>query len=103
MNYTENYLGIKLDIQAQDGFIEEGVQQSIRDVIDKLLKYTPKINFCDVYLTLNQDPGNLNKNVKIRLGIPGPDVFAEDKGEYWQPTLRSAGDKLARQLQKKES
>ncbi len=99
MNYTENYEGIKLDVQAVDIQITDGVQQGIRDVIDKIKHHAHKINFVDVYLKV-EDHAIDKKSVRMRIGVPGPDVFAEDKGDNWAPMFKSVTDKLSRQLEK---
>jgi len=103
MNYTDHYKGIKLDIQAVDIIIGDSVQQAIRTILDKLERYTGEINFADVYLKKENASNGKNKFVRIRLGIPGPDAFAEDTGEHWETTLRSVADKIERQLVKVQS
>ncbi len=101
MNYTENFEGIKIDVQAVDIEIADGVQQGIRDAIGKIKKYTREINWVDVYLKI-EDHATDKKSIRMRVGIPGPDVFAEDKGENWAPVLKSVTEKLRRQLEKQK-
>lgn len=100
MNYTENYRGIKLDVQAIDINLSASVQQTIRDMMDKLERHAGTINFADVYLKKENTSSQTNKFVRVRLGVPGPDAFAEDTGEHWEPTLRSVSEKIERQLRK---
>jgi putative sigma-54 modulation protein len=99
MNYTENFEGIKVDVQAVDIHIPDGVQQGIRDAITKLGKHARNINFVDVYLKI-QDHQTNQKSLRMRVGVPGPDVFAEDSGDNWAPLLKSVTEKLSRQLEK---
>ena len=101
MNYTENYQGIKVDVQAVDINIHDDVQQEVRNAIDKLQRHATKINWVDVYFNVEANQPTNNKSVSIRVGIPGPDVFASDTGEHWLPLLKSVEEKLRRQLQKK--
>ena len=103
MNYTENYKGIKLDVQAVDITIDDDVQLTIRKAMDKLLKHTPNINFADVYLKVEQTHTTANKYVSLRVGIPGPDVFADDRGDHFEPTIRDVTEKLVKQLQKQKN
>ncbi len=100
MNYTENYRGIKLDIQAVDINLDDSVQETIRTMVDKLERHAGTINFADVYLKKENASNGTDKFVRVRLGIPGPDAFAEDTGEHWEPTLRSVTGKLEKQLRK---
>ncbi|KEO72840.1 ribosome hibernation-promoting factor, HPF/YfiA family [Anditalea andensis] len=99
MNYTENYKGIKVDIQSVDMNVGDSVQQEVRSCLDKLLRFTPEIIWADVYFK-TEGSGNTNNTVGMKLGVPGNDVFAEDNGENLVPMLKSVTDKLVRQLQK---
>ena len=100
MNYTENYRGIKLDIQSMDLQLGKSVHESIRNMIDRLEKYAGTINFADVYLKTDVNSHVNDKFVKVRLGVPGPDAFAEDTGEYWETTIKSVTEKIEKQLRK---
>lgn len=100
MNYTENYRGIKIDVQSVNLDIDNSVQEEIRASIDKLSKFTQNINAVDVYFKTEGSGGTAQHVVGMRVGIPGPDVFAEDKGEHWVPLLKDVVDKLVKQLKK---
>ncbi|NHE57123.1 HPF/RaiA family ribosome-associated protein [Cyclobacterium plantarum] len=100
MNYTENYKGIKVDVQSVHLDLNEGIQGEIRSSIDKLSKFTSNINAVDVYFKNEGSGGTAVSVVGMRVGIPGPDVFAEEKGEHWVPLLKDVVDKLVRQLKK---
>lgn len=101
MNYTENYEGIKIDVQAVDITIQDELQQRIRDMISKLRRYVSEINWTDVHLNIERGQSTNTKNLNVRLGIPGADVFASDSGEEWLPLMKSVEEKLRRQLEKK--
>ncbi|WP_194777687.1 HPF/RaiA family ribosome-associated protein [Pararhodonellum marinum] len=100
MNYTENYQGIKIDVQSVEDELSTHVQSEIRSCIDKLSRFTREINAVDVYFK-NEGQGNAAMHiVGMRVAIPGPGVFAEDKGDNWISLLKSVTDKNIRQLQK---
>ena len=101
MNYTENFEGIKLDVQAVDIHISDGIQESIRDSISKLRKHITDIIWADVYLKVEAKHTTEQRSVGMRLGIPGADVFASDTGEDWFTLLKSVEAKLKKQLDKK--
>lgn len=101
MNYTENYKGIKIDVQAVNIEISETEQEEIRSSIDKLSRFAHNINAVDVYFKTEGSGGTAQSVVGMRVGIPGPDVFAEEKGAHWVPLLKEVVDKLVRQLKKK--
>lgn len=100
MNYTENYKGIKIDVQSHNVDVSDVVQVEIRNAIDKLSKFTPNINAADFYFKVEGSTNSAVSSVGIRLGIPGPDVFAEEKGDNWISLIKSVVDKLVKQLQK---
>ena len=100
MNYTENYKGIKIDVQSVNLDISDAVQQEIRASIDKLSRFTQNINAADIYFKTEGQGATATNVIGFRVAIPGPDTFAEVKGDNWVPMLKDAVDKLIRQLQK---
>lgn len=101
MNYTENFDGIKIDVQAVDITIDNDLQQSIRDVITRLRRHISDVNFVDVYITEKSEKSTDPKSVGIRFGIPGNDVYASDSGDNWMALLKTVEEKLRRQLEKR--
>lgn len=100
MNYTENYKGIKIDVQTHHVDVSDDVQQEIRNNIDKISRHTGDINFIDVYFKTEGSGNNVTSIVGMRVAIPGPDTFAEEKGESWIPLLKSVTEKIISQLKK---
>ena len=101
MNYTENFEGIKLDIQAVDIEISDVIQQNIREKISKLMRHAKKIDSVDVYFKEEPSHATNTKSVRMRVGVPGNDVFAHDEGDNWYQLLDNVEEKLKRQLEKK--
>ncbi|WP_187263554.1 ribosome hibernation-promoting factor, HPF/YfiA family [Pontibacter beigongshangensis] len=101
MNYTENYEGIKIDVQAVDISISDDIQQFLRNAISKLKRHASKIDSIDVYFKEESNHATDSKKVSMRVGIPGNDVFAEDKGDNWYELLKNVEEKLKRQLEKR--
>ncbi|PZF74317.1 HPF/RaiA family ribosome-associated protein [Taibaiella soli] len=102
MVYTENYNGVKLDVQAVDIDISENTKEVIHEAIDKMSRHTRDINFVDVYMKDEPHPVN-SKTVRIRVGVPGEDAFADDAGEHFDPLIRSVTEKLIKQLEQKKA
>jgi ribosomal subunit interface protein len=101
MNYTEHYEGIKLDVQAVDITISDALQQGVRDTIDKVKRHAKKIDSVDVYFKEEASHATNSKSVRMRVGIPGNDVFAQDEGDNWFELLKNVEEKLKRQLEKR--
>ena len=101
MNYTEQFEGIRMDIQAVDITINDGLQQKIRDMIKRLQRHISEINWVDVYFKKESSQSTDMRTVSVRLGIPGNDVFASDSGNHWSELLKNVEEKLRRQLRKR--
>lgn len=101
MNYTENFEGIKIDVQAVDISISDKEQQSIRKMITRLRRHISEVNWVDVYFKQESEHSTDNQTVSVRFGIPGNDAFASDTGNNWMSLLKSVETKLRRQLRKR--
>ena len=101
MNYTENFEGIKLDVQAVDITISNELQKEIRQVILRLRRHVSEVNFVDVYFNENLGKSTNPRTLNIRYGIPPNDAFATDSGDNFFALLKNVEEKLRRQLEKK--
>jgi len=101
MNYTENFKGIKLDVQAVDIPLAQNIQQEIRDMLERLQRHISEINWAAVHLEDKSGKSTNAKSVSVRLGIPGNDVFASDSGDHFMALISSVEEKLRRQLEKR--
>ena len=101
MNYTEQFEGIKMDIQAVDITIKDELQQEIRDMTKRLQRHISEINWVNVYFNKEASQSTDKRTVSVRLGIPGKDVFASDSGNHWLELLKNVEEKLRRQLRKR--
>lgn len=100
MNYTEDFEGVKIDVQAGDITVSDDLQQEIRDAVGRLKRHVSEVNFVDVYFTDKSEKSTDTKSVGIRFGIPGSDAYASDSGDSWMELLRNVEEKLRRQLNK---
>lgn len=101
MQYNENITGIKINVQAVDITIDEEVKDTIRKSISRLSRIYDKIEWADVYLEDKKDKKTEQKQVSIRLGIPGNDPFASEYGDNFHALLTEVENKLHRQLEKR--
>ena len=101
MNYTENFQGIKIDVQAVDIDIEDELQQRIRDAIVSLSRHVSEVNWVDVYFKEERGQSTNPRTLGVRVGIPGKDAFASDSGDNWFGLMKNVEEKLRRQLEKK--
>ena len=101
MEYTENIPGIKINVQAVDITIGDDVKDTIRKSITRLSRFYDRIEWADVYLEDKKEKQTQQKQVSIRLGIPGNDPFASEYGDNFHALITSVEDKLRRQLEKR--
>lgn len=101
MNYTENFEGIKLDVQAVDFDVAESVQERIRKMLSRLNRYFSGITHADIYLEDKAEKSTQQKKLSVRLGIAGNDPFASEYGDDFLALLADVEEKLRRQLEKR--
>lgn len=100
MNYTENFEGIKLDVQAVDFTPEKQVEERIRKMILYLKRFSNEIVYITIHLEIKGSKSTEQESAKVILGVPGPDIIATEKGDNFMALLTSIEQKLARQLKK---
>lgn len=100
MKYAENITGIKINVQAVDISIGDDIKDTIRKIITRLSRFYDKIEWADIYLEDKAQKKTQQKQVSIRLGVPGNDSFASEYGDNFHALLTNVEDKLRRQLEK---
>lgn len=65
----------------------------------RLSRFYEKIEWADIYLEEKPDKSTQQKQVSIRLGIPGNDLFASEYGDNFHALLTDVEDKLQRQVE----
>lgn len=101
MQYTESDTGIKINVEAVDISIGDDVKETISKCISRLRRFYDKIEWADIYLEDKKEKKTEQKQVSIRLGVPGKDAFASEYGDNFHALLTSVEDKLRSQLEKR--
>ncbi len=101
MQHSENLSGININVQAVDINIGEDVLETIRKSITRLSRFYDRIEWADVYLEDKKEKSTLQKQVSIRLGIPGKDPFASEYGDDFHALLADVVNKLQKQLERR--
>ncbi len=100
MNYTENYQGIKLDVQAVDITIGVTLQERIRKMLTRLHRHYSEIIWVDIHFEDKSEKSTHTKSVNVRVGVSGGDAFAKDSGDDFMALMTNVEDKLLKQLEK---
>lgn len=99
MEYTDKVMGIKINIQAVDMAIDEDVKETLHKSISRLSRFNDRIEWVDAYFEDKKEKSTNQKQVSIRLGLPGKDPFASEYGDNFHALLTSVEDKLRSQLE----
>ncbi|MCL8009102.1 HPF/RaiA family ribosome-associated protein [Gelidibacter japonicus] len=101
MQHTDHISGIKINIEAVDITIGDDVRNTIHKVITRLSRFYDRIEWADIYLEDKKEKSTKQKQVSIRLGIPGKDPFASEYGDDFPALLTDVEDKLQKQLERR--
>lgn len=93
---------VRLDIQAVNIAIDDDFRGRIRGALGRLRRYySGHVITAEVYLREEAHPGPNQKSLRIKYGVPGDDVFAEESGESWDHLLNSVTAKVKHQLDRR--
>ncbi|HBH06839.1 MAG TPA: ribosome-associated translation inhibitor RaiA [Flavobacteriales bacterium] len=91
---------MKLDIQSIRFDADQKLIDHIEKKASKLDKYFDNIISGQVFLKLEKSEDRMNKNVEIRLEVPGNDLFASKRASTFEEASDEAIDALTRQVKK---
>ncbi|HEV7348096.1 HPF/RaiA family ribosome-associated protein [Telluribacter sp.] len=101
MTYNMNIEGIRLDIQAVDFELDDSFLGRIEAALARIRRfYSGDIVYADFYLKRETSHSVNEKSLHIKLGIPGRDPFAAEKGDDWGQLLKNATEQIIKQVQK---
>lgn len=102
MPQDQNLDKVRLDIESVGFTLDDDLQDSVLDALSKLQRfYKGDVITADVYLKLEPNQRSNDKQVGIKYGVPGNDVFADDSGDNWYMLINNVVAKLQRQLEKR--
>lgn len=101
MKHTEEFENIKLEIQTVKFDADEALLERVRSLISYLKRFSSnRIIYASVFLEDKQGKLSDQKQVKVLLGVPGPDIVASDRGENFFALINNVREKLIVQLKK---
>jgi|SRR5689334_9884008 len=102
MNKSRIPEGTIIEIQAVDMTLNEELQRQIFQMLEKFKQYFSKISWADFHMRQSSRRTSSPRMFKVRLGIPGPDVFASDSGKSWKSLMTRVEQKIIQQLKKRK-
>ncbi|GAB3491726.1 hypothetical protein GCM10027341_05070 [Spirosoma knui] len=102
MEDKESLDGVRLDIQAVNIEVDDAFRDRVVQALGKLRRYySGDVITAEAYMRQEAHPGPNEKSLRIKYGVPGSDVFAEESGDNWDTLLNDVTGKLKRQLEHK--
>lgn len=74
----------------------------IKKKLMKLVTFYDKLIGAEVFLKSKESSGTEDKVAEIKLLIPGPDLFAESRGDSHEKAIVECTEKLRRQILKRK-
>jgi len=82
-----------VNLEASDELIE-----FVNDIFDELPKYYNRITSADIYLKMHSEKSGIEKEVEVKVFLPGREVFASAKADGFEEASNKVFSKLKRQL-----
>jgi putative sigma-54 modulation protein len=94
---------MKVNVQSVNFNADKSLVEFVEKKVNSLEKYYDKIVDSEVYLKVHQTSEKENKNVDVKLNIPGNDLVVKKQCKTFEEGVMLAVDSLKRKLtQKKE-
>ena len=98
MKKTEQFQNIKLYIQTVNFDPNYEILASIKQELKKLMRLYGNIIGADVYLVETNMAHSESKVARIRVGMPGRDLYAESASTSWMEAISEVAGKLRSQI-----
>jgi len=93
-------MNVKLNVRSVNFDADQKLIDFIQEKINKLTHFFDKIVSADVYLKEDNNHETQNKEVEIRLFIPGHDLFAKKTSKNFEAATDEVTEALRRQAKK---
>ena len=93
---------MKVFIQSVNFNAEQELIKFVEEKVKLLDKFHDKIISAEVFLKVQKTSEKDNKNVEIKLSIPGDEFMVKKQAKYMEEGVNMALDTLKRQLRKKK-
>ena len=91
---------MKVQIQSIHFSADSKLEAFIQAKLDKLETFYDRIIDADVFLKVDKDDAKENKEVEIKLNVPGNKMFSKQKAHSFEAAVDEATEALRRQLKK---
>ncbi|MBF4471050.1 MULTISPECIES: ribosome hibernation-promoting factor, HPF/YfiA family [Flavobacterium] len=93
---------MKVNVHAVNFTVDKKLVDFVQERMDKLEKYYDRVVSSDVFLKVEKTSEKENKNVEIKINVPGDDFLVEKQCKSFEEAVEQAAESLERLLVKRK-
>jgi putative sigma-54 modulation protein len=93
---------MKVNVQAVNFSVDKKLLDFVQERMVKLEKYYDKMVSSDVFLKVEKTSDKENKNVEIKINVPGDDFLVKKQCKTFEEAVELAAESLERLLVKRK-
>ena len=93
---------MKVNVHAVNFTVDKKLVDFVQERMDKLEKYYDKIVSSDVFLKVEKTSDKENKNVEIKIHVPGDDFLVKKQCKTFEEAVELSAESLQRMLVKRK-
>jgi len=93
---------MKVNVHAVNFAVDKKLVDFVQERMDKLEKFYDRVVFSDVFLKVEKTSEKENKNVEIKINVPGDDFLVEKQCKTFEEAIEQAAESLERLLVKRK-
>jgi putative sigma-54 modulation protein len=93
---------MKVNVHAVNFAVDKKLVDFVQERMDKLEKYYDKVVSSDVFLKVEKTSEKENKNVEIKINVPGDDFLVEKQCKSFEEAVEQAAESIERLLVKRK-
>ncbi|PKB15792.1 ribosome hibernation-promoting factor, HPF/YfiA family [Flavobacterium sp. 5] len=93
---------MKVNVHAVNFTVDKKLVDFVQERMDKLEKYYDRVVSSDVFLKVEKTSEKENKNVEIKINVPGDDFLVEKQCKSFEEAVEQAAESIERLLIKRK-
>jgi len=93
---------MKVNVHAVNFTVDKKLVDFVQERMDKLEKYYDRVVSSDVFLKVEKTSEKENKNVEIKINVPGDDFLVEKQCKSFEEAIEQAAESIERLLVKRK-
>ena len=93
---------MKVNVHAVNFTVDKKLVDFVQERMDKLEKYYDRVVSSDIFMKVEKTSEKENKNVEIKINVPGDDFLVEKQCKSFEEAVEQAAESLERLLVKRK-